>query len=138
MLCSLKREVRRWSKPWVWDPSFSGSGSRSSRAPSWFPPPEPSSSRLVRDTLPSGRIRDREELARTFLVWCESPFSPGETARRLHLHRNTLAYRLDRIRRLTGLDPRDFHQAFRLYLALTARRLLGPPASEDPDLRTTP
>ena len=94
--------------------------------------------RLVRDTLPSGRIRDREELARTFLVWCESPFSPGETARRLHLHRNTLAYRLDRIRRLTGLDPRDFRQAFRLYLALTARRLLGPPASEDPDLRTTP
>ena len=79
--------------------------------------------RLVRDTLPSRAARDREELARTFLAWCESPFAPGEVARRLHLHRNTLAYRLDRIRRLTGLDPRDFRQAFRLYLALIAREL---------------
>lgn len=35
----------------------------------------------------------------------------AETARSMYMHRNTLIYRLNTIRRLTGLDLRDFKMA---------------------------
>ena len=37
---------------------------------------------------------------------------------RLYLHKNTLQYRLNRIRKVTGLNPRDFEDAVILYLGL--------------------
>jgi carbohydrate diacid regulator len=39
-------------------------------------------------------------------------------AQTLHIHRHTLAYRLDKITRLTGLNPRQFEDAVQLYAAL--------------------
>ncbi len=51
------------------------------------------------------------------------------TSAALHIHRNTLAYRLKRIEEITGLDlgsPRDLAC---VYVAL-ARDLNGPPAPE--------
>jgi len=42
------------------------------------------------------------------------------TAKELYMHRNTLQYRLDKFREKTGLDVREFHQAFTVYLALLA------------------
>ncbi|WP_273367259.1 PucR family transcriptional regulator [Alicyclobacillus herbarius] len=41
----------------------------------------------------------------------------SEAARLLYLHRNTLLHRIDRIRDLTGYDPRNFADAMTLYLA---------------------
>lgn len=41
-------------------------------------------------------------------------FSIKRTANLLHIHRNTLLYRLDQIREKVGLDPRSFHDAFLL------------------------
>lgn len=40
------------------------------------------------------------------------------TAESMHLHRNTLAYRLDRIRAIAGKDPRRFSEAVELCLVL--------------------
>jgi carbohydrate diacid regulator len=44
--------------------------------------------------------------------------TPGPAAQELHIHRNTLTYRLDKIATMTGLDPRRFDQAVLLRVAL--------------------
>ncbi len=46
------------------------------------------------------------------------------TAAKVYAHRHTVAYRLDRIRELTGLDPADGEHRERLGLGLKAHRLL--------------
>jgi sugar diacid utilization regulator len=46
-----------------------------------------------------------------------------EVARAGRVHRNTVVYRLDKIRQLTGLDPLDFNDATQLYLALSMHEL---------------
>ncbi|GAB7386996.1 sugar diacid recognition domain-containing protein [Bacillaceae bacterium] len=51
----------------------------------------------------------------TFLA-CEQ--NVGLTAEKLHIHRNTLLYRLDKIKQLWGLDPRRFSDAVTLLLLL--------------------
>ncbi len=43
-----------------------------------------------------------------------------QTARRLHLHRNTVLYRLERLQRLLGTDVRDPQHRLLLHLALCA------------------
>lgn len=42
----------------------------------------------------------------------------AETTRRLHMHRNTLIYRLEQIQKETGLDIRQFHDAMTLKTVL--------------------
>lgn len=46
----------------------------------------------------------------------------SDTGRDLHAHRNTVAQRVERIRHLTGLDPRDPRELLTLTLAVTAAR----------------
>jgi DNA-binding PucR family transcriptional regulator len=46
----------------------------------------------------------------------------SETARYLFLHRNTLLYRLDKLKEQTGLDPRQLADAMLLRLALLFRQ----------------
>jgi len=47
----------------------------------------------------------------------------SETARALFLHRNTLLYRLDKLKEKTGLDPREFSDAVFLRLAMLFRQI---------------
>jgi len=61
------------------------------------------------------------ELLDTLEVFFAQNCSPSETARRLVIHRNTLAYRLQKITLLTGLDPRRFDDATQIHLALLMR-----------------
>ncbi|MDY2648697.1 MAG: sugar diacid recognition domain-containing protein [Pyramidobacter porci] len=81
----------------------------------------------------TGNLRgksDWPELEKTIRAWCESGFSLVETARRLHIHRNTLIYRLEKIRHLTGEDIHSFRTCFNLYFALLLGQYSGPAAKE--------
>lgn len=51
--------------------------------------------------------------------------SPKEAAERLGVHRNTVLYRLDRIREITGYDLEDSGVRMRLHLALHIHLALG-------------
>ena len=68
---------------------------------------------------------DYEEMRDTFLGWCESPFASGEVAERLAMHRNSLQYRLKKIRALTGKDPWNFKDAFELWAAFVLKNISG-------------
>ena len=67
----------------------------------------------------------RSELVQTLEAYIGAGNSPSETATRLHLHRNTVLYRLRRIRELLGRDPDDPEERLGLQLALRARYVLG-------------
>ncbi len=51
-------------------------------------------------------------------IFFEESFSLASTSRRTYLHKNTVQYRLNRIASKTGLNPRVFQDAVRLYMAL--------------------
>jgi PucR C-terminal helix-turn-helix domain/GGDEF-like domain len=57
-------------------------------------------------------------LASTFEAFVAEDLSVTRTAARLYVHPNTVYYRLHRIAELTGRDPRAFHDAVELLLAL--------------------
>jgi carbohydrate diacid regulator len=63
------------------------------------------------------------ELLETVRRFFDHDCSPSRTADALSIHRNTLAYRLDKIASLTGLDPRHFDDAVQIRLALALRSL---------------
>ena len=44
----------------------------------------------------------------------------------IYAHRHTVAYRLDRVRELTGLDPTQSEDRERLGLGLKAYRIIAP------------
>jgi len=61
------------------------------------------------------------ELLRTLDAFFSENCSPSATAARLKIHRNTLAYRLDRITTLIDLNPRTFDDAVQIRIALLVR-----------------
>lgn len=52
------------------------------------------------------------EYVKTIDAYLQTDFKVKDTADQLHIHRNTLLYRLDQIKKRIGLDPRSFHDAF--------------------------
>jgi carbohydrate diacid regulator len=66
---------------------------------------------------------DRETLE-TILCFFDNSLNISETSRKLFVHRNTLVYRLEKIRKLTGLDLREFDQAVVFKVALMVHRYL--------------
>lgn len=71
----------------------------------------------------SGSRDDWHELRHSFTVWCECGYNTAQAARELHVHRNTLVYRLKKIKTITGYDTFAPHQAFTLYAACLLERL---------------
>ncbi|MGW6400690.1 helix-turn-helix domain-containing protein [Streptomyces sp. NPDC055134] len=59
----------------------------------------------VLGTLPEAP--DWPQLRKTLIAWAEGGFSLVGAARLLHIHRNTLLYRLDKIPRLSGRPVRE-------------------------------
>jgi len=54
---------------------------------------------------------DDETLA-TVNKFFENNLNVSETSRQLYIHRNTLVYRLDKLQKMTGLDLRNFDDAY--------------------------
>ncbi|MFN8533999.1 MAG: helix-turn-helix domain-containing protein [Dehalococcoidia bacterium] len=69
--------------------------------------------------------RNNTQLVPTLAAYFDSHHSPTEAAERLHLHRNTLLYRLQRIREITGRDPDDPRSQLAFHLALRIDEVLG-------------
>jgi len=86
---------------------------------------------LVRPLSEYDRER-RSDLIRTLRVYFGCGTNTSLAADRLFLHRNSMLYRLDRIRELTGLDPRDHRVALALQLGLLAMERGDPDAAERP------
>ncbi len=54
----------------------------------------------------------------------ENSLNVSETSRKLFVHRNTLVYRLEKIKKITGLDLREFEDAIVFKVALMVKRYL--------------
>ena len=65
------------------------------------------------------------ELIRTLEAFFAANCSPKEAASLLHVHRNTVLYRLERIAEITGLDLNSSDVRLRLHLALHVRMALS-------------
>jgi sugar diacid utilization regulator len=71
-------------------------------------------------------IRGHENLYETLTTYLDSDLDLGRTAVALHLHVNTVRYRLDKIERLLGRSLRRTATLADVYLAVTAQRsILG-------------
>ncbi len=83
--------------------------------------------RFFRKTLGLLITHDKEhngELVETLEGFFECHGNLSQTANRLHIHRNTLSYRLDRIATITRLDLNDPDARFSLQLALKLRPIM--------------
>ncbi len=67
---------------------------------------------------------DQETLF-TINKFFENNLNVSETSRKLFVHRNTLVYRLEKIKKLTGLDLRLFDHAIVFKVALMVRKYLS-------------
>jgi len=72
-------------------------------------------------------------LLETLAAYADSRYVTAEAARRLGLSVRALSYRLERIVRLTGLDPDDALQRYTLETAAFGARLLGWPDDQPTD-----
>jgi purine catabolism regulator len=67
---------------------------------------------------------ERSGLVRTLEVFFENLGNLAQTAESLHVHRNTLLYRLKRVHEITNLDLDDAEERLALWLALKVHRVL--------------
>ncbi len=59
-----------------------------------------------------------ETLLETLKAFFDNNLSISKTAQAIYIHRNTLLYRLRRVKEITGLDPKKFDDAVQLRIAL--------------------
>ncbi|MEV0221758.1 helix-turn-helix domain-containing protein [Streptomyces sp. NPDC050704] len=91
---------------------------------------EPLLLRLSRRMLvPLGDVQtpQRERLAETLLAWLQSGNSVADVATRLHIHPQTVRYRMRQLEKLFGDRLRDPQSRFELELALRAGAAPGQP-----------
>lgn len=67
----------------------------------------------------------RTELVRTLQAYLDANCNMNSTATAIYAHRHTVAYRLDRIHELTGLDPTLSEDRERLGLGLKLHRIIA-------------
>lgn len=81
---------------------------------------------FLREVFKRGSIEslDNETLF-TIQKFFENNLNVSETSRRLFVHRNTLVYRLEKIKKLTGLDLREFDHAIVFKIALMVKKYLS-------------
>lgn len=65
------------------------------------------------------------ETLMTIQKFFENNLNVSETSRNLFVHRNTLVYRLEKIKKITGLDLREFDHAIIFKVALMVKKYLS-------------
>ena len=81
---------------------------------------------FLQEVFKKGSIEslDHETLF-TIHKFFENNLNVSETSRKLFVHRNTLVYRLEKIRKITGLDLREFDHAIIFKVALMVKKYLA-------------
>ncbi len=81
---------------------------------------------FLREVFKKGSIEslDHETLF-TIQKFFENNLNVSETSRKLFVHRNTLVYRLEKIKKITGLDLREFEDAIVFKVALMVKKYLS-------------
>ena len=72
-----------------------------------------------------GPLLDRPELLATLRLWLASGGSRQVVSEQLHLHRNSVGYRVGQLKSLLGVDPVDPARSAVLHAALAALDLLN-------------
>lgn len=80
--------------------------------------PESERERFILETGRQSGVLTDEEVLLTLETFFEMDCNISETAKRLYIHRNTLMYRIDKIKQETGLDVRAFRDAVLMNLLL--------------------
>ena len=79
----------------------------------------------LREVFKRGSIESLDyETLFTIQKFFENNLNFSETSRKLFVHRNTLVYRLEKIKKLTGLDLREFDHAIIFKIALMVKKYL--------------
>ena len=80
---------------------------------------------FLKEIFKKGSIEslDQETLF-TIQRFFENNLNVSETSRKLFVHRNTLVYRLEKIKKLTGLDLREFDHAIVFKVAMMVKKYL--------------
>ena len=80
---------------------------------------------FLKEVFKKGSIEtlDQETLF-TIQRFFENNLNVSETSRKLFVHRNTLVYRLEKIKKITGLDLREFDHAIVFKIALMVNKYL--------------
>ncbi|MEV0227576.1 sugar diacid recognition domain-containing protein [Streptomyces sp. NPDC050704] len=85
---------------------------------------QPARNRLLALTAADLRAQsDWPVLRDTITTWCESGFNLVRASEALHVHRNTVVYRMNKIEQVTGRPLRDHRATMALYLACLADQL---------------
>ena len=97
------------------------------RQTSWLPPDPKALQAMVAEAL--GPVMEHDErhggeLLRSLHVLLERNGNVVETARALQVHRNTIAYRMTQIERLTGRDLHRLQDLTELWLAISAQEVV--------------
>ena len=65
-----------------------------------------------------------EDTIETINKFFENNLNVSETSRKLYVHRNTLVYRLEKIKKITGLDLREIDHAIVFKVAMMVKMYL--------------
>lgn len=80
---------------------------------------------FLREVFKRGSIESLDpETLFTIQRFFENNLNVSETSRKLFVHRNTLVYRLEKIKKITGLDLREFDHAIVFKIALMVKKYL--------------
>ena len=81
---------------------------------------------FLKEVFKRGSIESLDaETLFTIQRFFENNLNVSETSRKLFVHRNTLVYRLEKIKKLTGLDLREFEDAIVFKVALMVKKYLS-------------
>lgn len=80
---------------------------------------------FLKEVFKRGSIQSLDqEILFTIQKFFENDLNVSKTSDKLFVHRNTLVYRLEKIKRITGLDLREFDQAIVFKIALMVNKYL--------------